>query len=431
MSNRAQKKERKLNLRTGCKIFFFLAVLSGLIQIFSYIPRQRSHEKNGNYWPYFFNELPEDSVDVIFMGSSHSNSTFIPEIIDDILDINSIHVNTSGESIYQTALEYREVLRHQQPRMVIIETYPIFDGLTQEDLKPWNYSFFFAVPSIFRQMLYAHQFFSIENLIYFYLPYTLYHADWKKPGGIAQRMVETVTALISGKGQLELAHKGYFNYMESLPPLKAGVDEDDPPAVCAVADLKQRLETTKEIMNLDSENAPALMFVEAPQLVNEFEACRREVIEAIRNWGGDYQVLLQDQERPRLWFGDHEHMTQFGAVIASVELARLLAEKLDLKVDTRALAYYQTYFFNDYKINRDGREVEVNLIPYDGEAISDLYFTWTLHRDGEEIEKIEGLRQNELTVTLPASDGKYYFHVEIYNPAGAYLLRGNLNIPVE
>jgi hypothetical protein len=82
---------------------------------------------------------------------------------------------------------------------------------------------------------------------------------------------ETVTALTSGKGQLELAHKGYFNYMESLPPLKAGVDEDDPPAVCAVADLKQRLETTKEIMNLDSENAPALLFVEAPQLVNEFD----------------------------------------------------------------------------------------------------------------------------------------------------------------
>ena len=402
-----------------------------MIQIFSYIPRQRSHEKNGNYWPYFFDELPENSVDLIFMGSSHSNSTFIPEIIDNILDINSIHVNTSGESIYQTALEYREVLRHQQPLMVIIESYPIFDGLAQEDLKPWNYSFFFAVPSVFRQMLYAHQFFSIENLVYFYLPYTLYHADWKNPGGIIHRVEETVTALTSGKGQLELAHKGYFNYMESLPPLKAGALEYDPPAACAAADLKQRMETANEIMRLDAENTPGLMFVEAPQLVNEFEACRREVIAAIRKQGGDYQVLLQDQGRPRLWFSDHEHMTQFGAVIASVELAQLLAEKLDLEVDTQALAYYQTYFFNDYTINRDGREVEVNLIPYDSEAVSDLYFTWTLHRDGEEVDKIEGLSRNELTVTLPASDGKYYFHVEIFNPAGAYLLRGDLNIPEE
>ena len=326
------------------KLFIFLFILACLVQAFSYIPRQKTQEKNKYFWPYFFQQ-PQNSLDIIYMGNSHSVSTFIPEIIDDILGIHSLHVSTSGESIYQTVLEYREVLRHQNPKMVVIESYPILDGLAQDELKPWNYSFFFAVPSLFRQLQYAQQFFSAENLLYFYLPYTIFHADWKKPESVLTDIKDAWAALISGKTEVELPHQGYFNYMESLPQLKPGASEKQPPAQCPITDLDKRLEVIRQIIQLDQTNQPKLMFVEAPQLLNDFEACRQEAIQRIRADGGDYQVLLQDEGRPRLWFGDHEHMTQFGAIIASVELAELLSQKLDLPVNEKALAYYRDLFF--------------------------------------------------------------------------------------
>jgi len=421
-------KQRALS-RTWLKVFLFLVVLGGLTQLFSIIARQRSHEKNGNYWPYFFEELPENSVDVIYMGSSHSNSTFIPEIIDDILDIRSIHVNTSGESIYQTALEYEEVLRHQDPRAVVIETYPIYDGLSQQELKPWNYSFFFAVPSPLRRMAYAHRFLSMENLVYFYLPYTIFHANWKEPADVAERVIAAAVSAGGGADTLELPHQGYFNYMESLLPIGWGGEPKPAPETCGIPDLPQRLEKTAEIIALDLENPAELLFVEAPQLVNDFAACREEVMRGVQALGGEYLTLLEDQSRARLWFGDHEHMTQFGALIASVELAERLAERLDLTVDAEALAFYRSYFFRDYTISRNSGQVSVQLIPYDEESASNLYFTWSLFQGEQQLDQAEGINQSQMTFTLPEPEGVYTLQVNIYNLDGSYNLRGIFNVP--
>ena len=113
--------------------FIFFAILLVLIQAVSVLPVRRAHQKNLNYWPYFYRELPRNSVDIVYMGNSHANTAFIPAVIDDLLGTRSIHVNTSGESIHQTLFEYREVLRLQQPRMVAMETFPFYDGLPSQN----------------------------------------------------------------------------------------------------------------------------------------------------------------------------------------------------------------------------------------------------------------------------------------------------------
>lgn len=94
------------------RFLIFAGILCILIQALSFIPKETSHEKNGNFWPYFYQSLSQNSVDVVYMGNSHSKTTFIPEVIDKLLGTRSIHVNTSGESIYQTKYEFREVLRY-------------------------------------------------------------------------------------------------------------------------------------------------------------------------------------------------------------------------------------------------------------------------------------------------------------------------------
>ncbi len=411
------------------KVVAFLFILACLVQVFSVIPRQKAHEKNKHFWPYFFQQ-PKDSLDIIYMGSSHSVSTFIPEIVDDILGTHSLHVSTSGESIYQTAIEYREVLRRQNPKVIVMESYPIFDGLAQDELKPWNYSFFFAVPSLFRQMQYAQQFFSTDNLIYFYLPFTIFHADWKKPESVMADIKDAWTTLVIEKGEVELPQQGYANYMESLPQLKPGASEKQPPTDCPITDMEERLAVVRKIIALSEASQPRLMFVEAPQLLNDFEACREQVIDGTRAEGGDYQVLLQGKGRSRLWFGDHEHMTQFGAIIASVDLAQLLSQKLDLPVNEDALAYYRTYFFKDYTVTRTDDEVTVRLLPYDKSTAGSLKYKWMLFSsDGQKVDAKTGIGKNEMTFTLPDPQASYYLHVEIFNLSGGYFLRGDFEVP--
>ena len=83
------------------RILAFLAILICVFQFINLIPKQERANKNP-YWRYFYEELPENSLDIVFMGNSHSQCAFIPEIIDAILGTNSIDLITPSEAIYQT-----------------------------------------------------------------------------------------------------------------------------------------------------------------------------------------------------------------------------------------------------------------------------------------------------------------------------------------
>ena len=74
-------------------------------------------------------------------------------------------------------------------------------------------------------------------------------------------------------------------------------------------------------------------------------------------------------------------------------------------------------------------QVKVSLIPFDEEAASNLYFTWTLERqdDGEDVFQIEGVRLLEQTFDLPDSDEEYSLDVGIYNLDGSYSLRATFD----
>ncbi|MDO9546325.1 MAG: hypothetical protein Q7J07_06200 [Pelolinea sp.] len=416
------------------KFLLFFSILFFLIQAFSYIPRQTSDQKNGNFWPYFYQEIPENSLDIVFMGNSHSKTTFIPEIIDKLLGTRSIHVNTSGESIYQTIYEYKEVLRYQDPKMVVLETFPIYAGLTQEELKPWNFSFFYSMPFSLRKLIYSHQFFSDGDLLKFYLPYTSNHADWKNPGLLISRVKDEVQAIkdkVEAGWHVDLPHQGYENYLKSLLPHEKPSKSSDAIASCPTPDLEKRLSVTEDILRISRKDSEGLLFIEAPQYINKHENCRDQTVDLIERYDISYETLLKDQDRSLLWFGDDQHMTQFGAIIATVETAQILADQLNIGINRDMLAYYQSYFFRDYTLVQEGDTITLNLIPENVETIQDVNFTWNVSLNNESILKIEEKGKNKLNFTLPEPTGNYFIHIVIHNPAGNYYLRGGFDLVLE
>jgi len=416
------------------KFFLFTGILISIIQVISYIPKQRSNRKNGNYWPFFYEGLPENSMDIVFMGSSHSKTTFIPEIIDDILGIESIHVNTSGESIYQTIYEYQEVLLYQNPKVVIIETFPIYAGLTQQDIKPWNFSFFYSMPISLRKLIYSHNYFLDGDLLNFYLPYTSNHSDWKNPNILISRVNTEFETIKNNQGlgnYVELPYRGYENYLGSLLPGQIQSKTPDKIVYCPISDFEDRLSVTEDILQINQKHREDLLFLEAPQYINEYENCRGQAIDLIENYGVSYKTLFSDQDRSLLWFGDTEHMTQFGAIIASVETAEFLAHELNIQMSPENLNYYRSYFFKDYTFTKEGDDISINLIPANNEALMNLVFQWEISLDGESVYKIKEKGKNELKYTLPEPIGDYFIHIMINNPTSDYSLRGGFDLILE
>lgn len=330
------------------------------------------------------------------MGNSHSQTTFIPEIIDDILGTESIHVNSSGESIFQTIYEYREVLRRQDPQMVVIETFALYSGLMN-----------------------------------FYLPFTLNHAIWKEPAALFSIISEEWVATLerwSAGGRVALSEKGYVNYLRSMLPDQMGTEGEAESVSCLTEDLTERLAVVEEIIHISREEPGGVIFLEAPQVANAFEGCRPQAEDFFERQDVPHAVLMDNRPLPLLYFGDDEHMTMFGAVIASVETAEHLSRELDIPMKPEELSYYRSYIFTDYVVEQSGDQLYIELVPAAPEALKDLVFTWEISIDGESKWKTEKVGKNAFSYTLPQADGEYFVYVLINNPTGPFYLRGGFTI---
>ena len=128
-----------------------------------------------------------------------------------------------------------------------------------------------------------------------------------------------------------------------------------------------------------------LLFIEAPAFKNRYKLCQSPTFELIEDHGVPHYELLNDADLPNLWFHDRTHMSQFGAVIATIDTARILSDDLNIEMNTEALEYFMSYRFRDYVHTQDGKTIDIKLIPFDQEASKDLIYRWEVYSDGEMI----------------------------------------------
>lgn len=78
-----------------------------------------------------FFSLPDNTVDVLFAGTSHVYCSYIPKQIYDDTGITSAVLATSSQSYQNTYWLLKEALRHQQPKVVVIDlhsvTYSVYE----------------------------------------------------------------------------------------------------------------------------------------------------------------------------------------------------------------------------------------------------------------------------------------------------------------
>lgn len=70
-----------------------------------------------------FYKLPKNSLDMVFLGSSHSYCTFNPEIFDETLNTSSFQMGMPLQHPDSTYYTLKEVLNYQKPKIVVMEVY--------------------------------------------------------------------------------------------------------------------------------------------------------------------------------------------------------------------------------------------------------------------------------------------------------------------
>lgn len=112
---------------TWIRLVVFFVVLSLLLSnIGGYYESLAEQNQNltdyRRAWDEFY-QVPRDSLDLIYIGSSHAYCTFDPELIDEGLGTNSFNFGSPLQYPDSTYYVLQEVFKYQKPKTVIYEIY--------------------------------------------------------------------------------------------------------------------------------------------------------------------------------------------------------------------------------------------------------------------------------------------------------------------
>ena len=168
-------------MRKKCYIIIlfllFWAVLIPAVFRISYVLR----EKEGTNIQDNFKQLEPDSVDMIFIGSSHQFCTINPDLLYEEYGINSFMLATSAQTIPMSYYATMEAIELQHPKAIVLEALYCtndFRTVTPE----MSHTFFDGMPRCEARKLAIEDLIEPEEQIYYYLNLGRYHTRWKDLG---------------------------------------------------------------------------------------------------------------------------------------------------------------------------------------------------------------------------------------------------------
>ena len=256
-------------VRTVVLFLLFTAFLIISVNRAAYVLR----EKEGTHVWDQFQQLAPDSVDVIFIGTSHQFCTIDPDLLYEEYGINGFMLATSAQTVPMSYYAAMEAISSQHPKAIVMEmaycandfrtvtpemSHLFFDGM------PWREAKRLAVKDLIPQ----------EEQIYYYLNLGQYHARWKE---LAQ--VDFKSNLTSKRGGY-VTEGTFYNW--EIPVIPQQEKTPMPEEMLKYLDM---------LVTLCAENEVELILYTAPfnSLYNE-EGMRNDLFhrQRIFNWIGDY-----------------------------------------------------------------------------------------------------------------------------------------------
>ena len=278
-----------------------------------------------------FYEQEENSIDMVFIGSSHAYCTFDPENFDSVMGTSSWQLGTPLQHYDTSLYVLKEVYKTQKPKVVVLELY--WDMLDDEfDMKQAN-SFFEVVRN--REEVeadYVKNVFPInEKVKYRLLPiryqqdYFAYESDTLEKEAVSRLGVSQKEAPQTNGTEYYLA-KGY-TYCDTVIP-QSELDETNQfkglDGEGWKADETQ-VGYLRQFVELCRQNGSDVVFVTAPianvsmDYINNYDEIHNAVAEISEGLGVkylDFNVVNRDEKLLKLEnFRDDAHLNDSGVKI--------------------------------------------------------------------------------------------------------------------
>lgn len=161
-------------------------------------------------WEAFY-KIPKNQLDIVFLGSSHSYTTYNPEIFDNILKVNSFNMASNSQALDQLYFNLCEILNYQKPKYVFIELFSLA-GDTRNNKGNW-----FVYDNLDGQRLGLNKIKAVVgtrkkgDYLNSTTPFLRNHNNWKKP----EILSENLKRILNNNYESELIKFSGFEKIKS------------------------------------------------------------------------------------------------------------------------------------------------------------------------------------------------------------------------
>lgn len=371
-------------------------------------------------WTDFY-KLPKNSIDVLFLGNSHSFVSFQPLIIDDLLPVSSYVIGIPGENIIVTYYELKEVLKYQHPKAIVFET---FAADLNNDLRK-GYLFRFLDAGGWNESKLA--------LIYKYLfpdkldtlfPVLRTRMEWEKPYLFFHQVESYVN---------ELKSTDIDPKRGSAIGISVITDEDynntkkyyDINSAKPLPDNKIFLD---KLVALCKENDIQLIFTTTPILGDsstQYDYSDPMDITGYAEKNNIPRIVFDTSKLVQMHYQNFTHVNTLGSLVLSTDMAIELSKVLGVPVDPKKLEGYQAFTFTGHSITKTNNDYVIKINPADPN--SSLLYLWRLVKGGKVLQSKDWQTSSSFHFKLE-SLGDYEVYFRVKNPSTGYIV--GINFPI-
>lgn len=360
----------------------------------------------------FYSQL-EEKYQVIYMGNSHSFTTFSPEIIDAIVGVNSYSLGTSEQLIDQTYYELQQLIKYQQPNLIIVEANAIVPSVKEE-----------PVTNIGSEEIYLTYF---RTIIKTKLPIIDNHSAWKMPEKLFKNMNDLFHYLSAGKAT-GVDEAGYHPLQHvALDQTELGEIVKKPVRIKNISIINEYY--LDEFRSLCDDNGIKFIVVKTPLLLaSEYNLQFNENSDHPFQY---YDLNRQSQDLNWLHFQDTGHLSTFGSLIASVNTAKIISEEMRIPIDQEVMDYFQAYYFDSFDIRSSSDKIRLTLFPADPDRSSTLNYKWQVLMNEAIMLDLDYQENSYVDFVKGLPGDQYSIKVWINNSAGDFVLEGIFQYSIE
>lgn len=434
---------------------FFKSIIFLIILVLSFqYYEEKIFKRFDTFLDYAYYQIPKNSIDLLFIGSSHSYCTFNSKLFDHYLKCNSLNLGTDSQSFSITYSAILEILKRQTPKVIVIEVYPIKRDPSIPALRPHLDTMSFSINKL--------------RLIKNSLPITkwgnhlintfYYHSRWKEFNILRkeeQKGYESWEGKTNNKGfdgyvwdsiRYSLTYDIYEKIYNNIPNISFDISEN----------YLKLLESLFKIC----QKKGIKIIIASPPVIDDYEVLNILYNPSLKELMDKYSIDSIDFNTGKIKyekidFLDNAHLSLAGSDEVSFEMANFLKENYPILLNSKnyeELNRSPEYYFYSENIIDDNNfksfdldlELEKDIIINGlkiykkNEDNFDLFFKFDENKSNNKIYKIaldskeininlDGIQLNFLTTNDGEKEFPKYYIRKIKNVK--YIYKKNIKIP--